>query len=248
MILATQRTGSTWLTDMLDSHPTISSYEELFLPGHEDRRAWGHSDQEFFYAYYARNARRQWPLAGTFWGLRYLEALYATKPSTEAIGMKVMYSQLKEHPWLLPYTVLRRVRVVHLVRKNLLDVILSRETARARKQFHALTSDAVAPSAVSLPAERLVWELENLQRSIQRIRLLLRLLPVPSIEIAYEELTREERAFRPVFRFLGVEPKPLTSRFAKLNREPRAALIANYTEVERALNGTRFEGLLTNDS
>ena len=245
VILATQRTGSTWLSDMLDSHPAISSYEELFLPADADRRPWGPADQEFFDNYYERRVNHRWPLAKSFWALRYLEDLYAPRPTTEAVGMKLMYSQLKERPWLLAYVVLRRVRVVHLVRSNLLDVILSSETAKARRQYHALVSDAVAPSAVSLPAEQLVPELESLQRSVDRIRLLLRLLPAPSVEVSYEELTSDDAAFRPVFSLLGVEPRALTSRFAKLNREPKADLIANYAEVERALKGTRYERLLT---
>jgi hypothetical protein len=232
---------------MLDSHPAISSYEELFLPAHQDPRTWGRADQEFFHNYYARHASRRFPssLHETFWALRYLEDLNSPRPSIDAVGMKLMYSQLKDHPWLLAYMVVRRVRILHLVRTNLLDVILSRETARARGQFHALTSDVVAPTAVTLPAEDLVSELECLQRRIDRIRLLLRLLPAPSIELSYEELTRDETAFGPVFAFLGLEPHPLTSRFAKLNRKPKTALIANYAEVEGVLNGTRFERLLT---
>jgi LPS sulfotransferase NodH len=245
VILATQRTGSTWLTDMLNSHPAIASYEELFLPANADRRPWGPADQELFDNYYERRVRHEWPLAGSFWTLKYLEEFYAPRPQTEAVGLKLMYSQLKERPWLLAYVVLRRVRVIHLVRTNLLDVILSGETAKARRQYHALVSDAVAPSAVSLPTERLVPELENLQRSVDRIRQLLRLLPAPSVEVSYERLTRDEAAFRPVFSLLGVEPHSLGSRFAKLNRAPKADLIANYPEVERALTGTRFESFLT---
>lgn len=246
VILATQRTGSTWLTDMLDSHPAISSHEELFLPADEDRRSWGPAYQEFFDNYYQRQVKRQWPLTRLFWGVRYLEDLYAPRTGTEAIGMKLMYSQLKQRPWLLAYMVLRRVRIVHLVRTNALDVILSGATARARSQYHALASDPVAPSTVNLPAEDLVSELESLQHSVERIRLLLRLLPAPSVEVSYEELTRDDgNAFRPVFGLLGVEPRRLSSRFAKLNRKPKSELIANYAEVERALSGTRFESLLT---
>ena len=229
---------------MLDSHPAISSYEELFLPADEDRRSWGPADQEFFDHYYRRHAKHQFPLTRSYWALKYLDDLYAPRPATDAVGMKLMYSQLKERPWLLAYMVLRRVRVVHLVRTNLLDVILSGETAKARNQYHALASDKVAPSAVSLPVEQLLSDLESLQQSVDRIRRLLRLLPVPSVEVSYEELTRDEAAFRPVFSLLGVEPRSLSSRFVKLNRAPKTELIANYAEVERMLRGTRFECLL----
>jgi LPS sulfotransferase NodH len=244
VILATQRTGSTWLADMLDSHPRIESYEELFLPAKDRRRTWGRSEWEFFHAYYARRAGRRWPAARAVYGMRYLEELYAPRPATEAVGMKLMYSQLKADPWLLAYLVLRRVRVLHLVRTNLLDVVISQETAKARRQYHAVASDAVEQPAVYLNPEQLGPDLESLQRSIDRIRLLLRGLPVPSIEISYEDLTRDENAVGAALRFLDVAQEPLASRFVKLNRRPRQELIANYGEVEAVLSGTRFERFL----
>src|SRR4051812_20114345 len=102
IVLATQRTGSTWLVEMLDSHPAIVAYEELFLARDAHGVTWGREDREFFYAYYARRARRQWPLARVVWSLRYLEEMYSSS-STEAVGLKLMYGQLQAYPWLLAY-------------------------------------------------------------------------------------------------------------------------------------------------
>ncbi len=222
----------------------IESYEELFLPAEDHHRTWGRPDREFFHEYYARQVGRRWPLVRTAYALRYLEELYAPRPETEAVGMKLMYSQLKADPWLLAYIVSRRVRVLHLVRTNLLDVVVSQETAKARSQYHAVASDAVEQPAIYLSPEQLVPELQVLQRSVDRIRLLLRLLPVPSVEISYEDLTRDGSAVDPALRLLHVEPRPLRSRFVKLNRRPRQALIANFDDVKRALRGTRFERFL----
>jgi len=245
VILATQRTGSTWLTDMLDSHPAVASYEELFLPAEDHRKTWGRSDREFFHEYYDRHvAGRRWPLSVPFFSLRYLEELYAPRPGIEAIGLKLMYSQVKRYPWLLAYMVLRRVRVLHLVRTNLLDVVVSQETARARRQYHAYTSAAVDHSAVDLRTDQLVSQLQSLQRSVDAIRLLLRLLPAPSLEISYEDLSSGDDALDDAFEFLGVAPQSVTSRFAKLNRGPKQTLIANYSDVERALRETPFERFL----
>lgn len=244
VVVATQRTGSTWLSDMLDSHPAIAAYEELFLQAEAHDRTWGRTDWEFFHAYYARHATRQWPLARVFWSVRYLEELYAPRPGAEAVGLKLMYSQLRAYPWLLPYIALRRVRVVHLVRTNLLDLLLSRRTAEVRRQYHALASDAVDRSAVRLQADQIVFQLESLQRSIDRIRLILRLLPAPSIEISYEELGVGHGGLDDVVRFLNVVPQRLSSRLTKLNQDTKRALIANYDEVERVLRGTRFQHFL----
>jgi hypothetical protein len=121
---------------------------------------------------------------------------------------------------------------------------VSQETAEARRQYHAYTSEAVDHLAVDLKTEQLLPQLEGLQRSVDRIRLLLRLLPAPNIEISYEELRRRDHALDTVFEFLGVAPRRVTSRFTKLNRGPKQALIANYHDVERTLRGTTFERFL----
>jgi hypothetical protein len=244
VIVATQRTGSTWLADTLGFHPAIASYEALLMPAESHSQTWGRTDREFFYAYYAQRAGHGWPLARTFWCLRYLEELYSPRPETDAVGMKVMYSQLKTYPWLLGYLALRRVRVIHLVRTNLLDVVVSDATAQARRQYHALASDFVDRTPVDLEPQPLVSRLERLQQQVNIVRLLLRLLPTPTIEITYEELTHGNGALDHVVRFLGVEPRPLTSRLTKLNRDTKQALIANYADVECALRGTRFERFL----
>lgn len=245
VVLATQRTGSTWLTDMLDSHPAIVAHEELFLPVESHRRVWGRTDQEFFSTYFARRANRRSPVARLVWSLRYLEELYSPKPATEAIGLKLMYGQLKALPWLVPYLVVRRVRVVHLVRKNLLDLVLSRETAKARSQYHALSSDVVDQSPIHVRTDQLVSQLQGLQRYVDGIRMLLRLLPAPSIEVSYEELVTGAGALDQLLRFLNVAPHSLNSRLTRLNRATKQELIANYEDVERVLRGTRFEHFLT---
>jgi len=244
IVLATQRTGSTWLMDNLNSHPGIAAYEELFLARDAHAGTWAGEDREFFYAYYARRARRRWPFARVLWSLRYLEDLYSSS-STEAVGLKLMYGQLRAYPWLLAYMPLRRVRVVHLVRTNLLDVILSRKTAEARRQYHAHASDSVDHVAVHLQSDQLVPQLESLQQSVDTIRRLLRLLPSPTLEVSYEQLMVGEAALDKVLHFLNVTRKPLSSRLAKLNRAAKPSLIANYPEVEHVLRGTRFERFLT---
>jgi LPS sulfotransferase NodH len=246
VIVATQRTGSTWLADTLDAHPAVAAYEELFLPPEGHRRTWGRADMEFFYAYYERHSTHHTAVSRAFWSLRYLEELYSPRPDTEAIGIKLMYGQLKANPWLLAYLPLRRVRVVHLVRENLLDIVLSQRAAEARSQYHALESDPVDRSAVTLQTDTLVARLESLERSVSRTRRLLKAVPTPCLEISYEELATRHEAIDRVLRFLGVSVRgELVSKFRKLNTEGKRALIANFPEVEKALAGTRFERLLT---
>jgi LPS sulfotransferase NodH len=244
VILATPRSGSTWLADTLDAHPAIASYGELFI-SRANHKLYKDSDYEFFYSYYSERSKRWEPITRAYWSIRYLNAFYASRPGLEAIGCKLTYGQFRARPWLVAYLVLRRIRVVHLVRENLLDVILSLESAEARHEYHALRPDKVQDISVTLDPERLLARLRALNRQIVIGRRFLRLLPVPVLETTYEALVGSSSAVDSIVSFLGVrEHVPLSSRFKKMNTASRRTLLANYDEVERSLDGTPFESFL----
>lgn len=248
VIFATQRTGSSWLMDMLNAHPTVASYDELLRAGAIGSGGWGRTDLEFFEPYYVRNRKYDNRFARTLWSFRYLNALYSTRRGTEAIGMKLMYNQLWQNPWVLIYMMCRRVYVVHLVRTNLLDVIISGETAEARQRYHAWEGEVVETPAVILDPKTVISTLQTLDRRIKIARVLLTLLPISHTEVSYEQLVSNHHLIDDIFTFLDVSRQAgsttLVSRFKKLNTSGKSDLVQNYAEIERALRGTRFECFL----
>jgi LPS sulfotransferase NodH len=245
MIFATQRTGSNWLMTMLDSHPAIASYDELLEGTGSD---WGRPDVEFFDPYYARHRKRDHPLARARWLFRYLNKLYSPRQGTEAIGMKLMYNELWYNPLVLIYMMRRRVRVVHLVRMNHLDILLSEETARARQQFHAWKGDVIEMPTVTLDPKKVISRLKTLEYCVKIARCILALLPIKHFDVTYEDLSANPPLVYDIVAFLEVPTRPelptLASRLMKLNTYRKPELIENYTEIERALKGTRFERFL----
>jgi LPS sulfotransferase NodH len=248
IIFATQRTGSNWLMGMLDSHPAIAAYDELLLAGVTGSGYWGRTDVEFFESYLTRRNRGTNRLARARWSFRYLDELYAPREGVHAIGMKLMYDQLWRNPWVWAYLLSHRVRVIHLVRRNLLDIVLSAETVKARKQPHAWQGHAVDQAAVSLDPDALLSDLKMLEFRVKTARRLLAALPVAHIEVSYEQLTADPLLLRGVFEFLDADfPSDIVtgpSKFKKLNTSSRAELIANYAEVQKALSATRFSHCL----
>ena len=68
---------------------------------------------------------------------------------------------------------------------------------------------------------------------------------IPYTEVIYEDLVgNEEQGFDELFRFLGVEPAPVSSSLQKVNPTSHEELIENYGEVREALEGTKFAGQL----
>jgi LPS sulfotransferase NodH len=245
VILATQRTGSSWVAGMLGSHPTVGTYGELFDRRGKDYPVWGRSDIRYLAAYSRDRGPRRDPVTRASLCFSYLNELYSPRDGLEAIGFKLMYSHVKETPAVFPYICAKRVRVVHLVRTNLLDIIISDDTARARGSFHSTGPDPDQVT-VSLDPATVLARLRALDRQVRVVRRALALTRTPTIEVAYEQLVADPRAFGDVLRFLEVdEPgRDLSSKLQKLNRLTKEQIIDNYGEIESALRPTRFAALL----
>ncbi len=235
---------------MLDAHPAVAAYDELLLTGESGSGYWGRTDLEFFEPYYIRQRKNDNRLARAFWSFRYLNKLYLSRQGTEAIGMKLMYNQLWKNPWVWAYIIRHRVRVVHLVRTNLLDIALSLETLEARKQPHAWEGHVVETLAVTLDPKTIVSDLKTLEFRIKMARWLLAVLPIKGLEVSYEQLVANPSLVNGILTFLDVsiQPKSPTpaSKFKKLNTSDKSELIENYAEIEGVLKGTRFERFLSN--
>ena len=243
VLLSTQRSGSTWVVDMLNSHPHVTCYGALFLPEGRGPQPAG-AQMPYFYDLIEQEgtSRIQQPYRG--W--RFVNSVFRTTQGGKAVGFKLMYSQFKYVPWLLLYLTLKRVRVVHLVRSNKLDHVISAESARLRGQFHQRAGEHVENPPVRLDPnkilDRLLWE----ETKIERARRILSILRVPVHEVTYEHLVQTPARYDDILGFLGTDPNQgeLTTSFRKWNRRGYEESVANFEELRAALSGTRYAALL----
>jgi hypothetical protein len=248
LVLTAPRTGSTWLVDLLNSHPQVAAYGELLLPEGSGAIPGGSQDIPYFTAFLEARGRPRTHAARVRRKLAFLNELYAERDGIAAVGFKLTYRQASLNPGLLPYLSLRRVRVVHLIRTNLLDSVVSFEAARARRVFHVQRGEPLTSVRVHLDPASLLDRLDQHDFSVTRSRVRLSTLRFPFIEIFYEELVgsrRDEKLAR-VLDFLGVRADvgALDSPFVRVNAAPQAELIENYEEVRGVLAGSRFEWML----
>jgi hypothetical protein len=246
VILTAPRSGSAWLVDALNSHPRIAAYGELFVPGAHDREgAYGSQDRPIFTNYAETDGRGRSKLGLLRKRITYLNAVY-DRDDADCVGFKLVYKQATLNPGVLAYLSVRRVKVVHLIRSNVLDSVISWETARARGLFHARKGDEVEPIKVELDATALLDRLDHHEYAITVARGWIRNLRLPYTEAFYEELTgpkRDEKLGR-ILSFLGVEPSPLGTEFVRMNPIEHGELLANYDEIRETLRGSRFEWML----
>ncbi len=246
-VLTTQRSGSTWLIDLLASHPRVRAYTEVFIGRQwtemrdtSDGRGLYDAMQPDLYFFDYRDQQRR-PRPWVTWA--YVDHLCRPSPEYDAVGWKLMYNQLKAWPELAWQWRRDAIRVIHLVRENYIDVLISEELRRRRHLAH--TAEELPPMQVRLEPDRVCDALYRAQRRRRRGEWLLRWSGVHTLPVVYERLCEHtEEVMAEISAFLSVPPAPLHSRFRKMNRLPHWSSLSNYDEVRAALRGTAYEGLL----
>ena len=236
VILSTQRSGSTWVADILNGVEKVKVYGEQFLP---EKRTWDVGEVDFprFIEYENHGIR---PLS-TF---RYLDDLYG---QVENVGFKLMYSQIQQLPETFLYLILKRVKVIHLVRTNYLDVILSTKMAEARGQFHLTSSgDSLDTLQVHLEPEYVLQRIRRQQKKVNIFRNFLKMCSISHLEVQYESLLKNPENFEGIFAFLGFLPseKMPESRLSRIREGRHQEEILNYEQIREVLVEHGFENLL----
>jgi LPS sulfotransferase NodH len=242
IILSTQRTGSSWLLDLLAKLEGCECHGELLLPEPvETEPIAGSSD----YRRYIEVRYSHWLGVRPLSLFSYLNDLYERKGS---IGFNVMYSQLRKHPEILVYLSTKWIRVVHLVRENLLDTVISSKLAAKSGRSHdAVDGESTEDSRVHLDP---IETIEYIRRLERKVDLMARILGAGRLRrtlCLYEDLVRNPETFRCLAEFLllpGYREMPKSS-LVKRQRRPHEESIRNYGEIEKVLtkNGyARFLG------
>lgn len=242
LLLTKSRSGSKWLVELLDSHEQVAVFGELF-GGPEVRSDYGAQGFQRFDDYLARRRdRRVLPLA--WHRLSCLGKLHAARPEARAVGVKLVYGHALTG--VFEYLAIRRARVLHLFRANLLDAALSWELARARGFRGGRRGEPLPAARARLDPVTLRDRLEQHELQIASARSRIRHYRLPALEVCYEELVaRGDETLERILRFLGVEPAiaSLRSTFVSVDSAREDAL-ENLAEVREALSGTRFEWML----
>lgn len=253
-ILTTQRSGSTWFSELLNNHEDICMLQELFLRKKTRRkgvysknpREWPGAPKEKF-AHYRNFIDR--PESGvrpisTFRYLNEFGECFSNK--YYSVGFKLMYNQLVKQPEVLLKLAVDNYKIIHLIRSNYLDVLISKTRLKKGGSSHAKSK---------LDMEPVILETSSLLRNISIQRNLnlffsaaLKLFPNPTLEVSYCDLKNNRKGtLESVEDFLGVRRMNFSSyesRLHKMGEGTYKEKIMNYKQVEEVLSGTKYESLL----
>jgi LPS sulfotransferase NodH len=238
VILTTQRSGSTVLWRCLDCNPAISVRGEMFLPSHPGANAYAaflKSSTKYRLYHYIANKRNV---------AAYFERFFSVWPDSEAVGFKLMYGQMNSNikKWILDHD----VSIIHLVRKNKLKTILSRETMKLRQVSHVSSGDTVEDVKVELDVETLIPRISRMEKEVQKYGEMFSSLPY--LQVTYEEFVNDPNSCaEQIFSFLGISSmNNLELPLKKINSDSVEQLISNYAEVRARLLDSPYANLLDN--
>jgi len=178
-------------------------------------------------------------------GARMLADQVQSKQPT-AVGFKLKYQQLDKYPEILPYLREHKIKIIHLIRRNLLASIISAEMvpemlARFR---HANLSKSTRLDglslSVSLDSSTIVAQLSALEYLIDKSKAVI--AGLPTIEVTYEDLIQSPtKTNRSILRFLGIDPRgTLKSKYRKIMPNLPKDGIRNIGQIREILGQTRF--------
>jgi LPS sulfotransferase NodH len=261
VILATQRSGSTYLRSWLNRHPDIRCHEEIFLPKQEYAESFasflrdkmrgrkmveelisqGHTSLfpvNLYFSLYMRQLRSSRPKVLSFDELWQASSFRpcANKCDATWVGYKLMYNQINIVPSLLNYHLKHVSKCIHLVRRNVLEILVSRLIAEKTGIWHSKnetkqTSIFIEPD-YALKEYRSIANLQNKHSELAS--------RWGGVTVYYEDFFNEfkqKNEMKKILSYLdldvNVEIKPVN--LTKIIKMPIASVIENYLEVREHL-------------
>jgi len=256
VVVGTQRTGTTVLRSVLGTHPDIATFGEVFLNRHSNMKE---SYYGFLQKAVAENSELVIPSSDNNQTLftrymSYLEEL--CNPESECLTIDCKYNFLmgamvpgelgiNRRPHLLHLFRLNNVKIIHLIRKDVLATYVSSLLSVKNQVWATDDLKKLTTRSVVVPTENLVGQL---QARVDEQNYFLSLLNDVALTVAYEDMIVENEfsveVMDKVAKLLSLENKfDLEPRLKKMAPE-KAESIQNYGEVQKCLKGTKFEQFL----
>lgn len=237
VIYTTQRTGSTLLVQLLDSHPQVLCIGEAFIDSeiyHAEYSYYRYIKESIWRRAYSRLFRSR--------AVKYYLNRFYSLPQQQAVGFKMMASYTPQFDCVLRYIRENDVKIIHLVRQNYLKKYLSLARASQSGQWHA--RKPVQPRKIHVEPNNLVQGIRRLKEEDTLLNTYLD--GMPALKITYQSLQqRQDAAVGRILDFLQVDQDiELTADLVKINPDSAKDVIANYEEVADSLRGTEYERFL----
>ncbi len=243
VIFTLPRTGSTLLSKSLNKHPEIFCDDEIFHFSFRDY----FSPQQFRFwkirflpkkINYIINYPRTSLILKNF-----LDQFYTNKQGEnfKARGFKLMYYQTFYTPGLISYLKKNNIKVILLLRENILRNALSDLRARATGIYHNQDDNEEQRSGLSkftVDTETLKQRMDNIIKQNKKLANIVH--DTNYLKIRYEDFTDWNVTMNRIAKFLNVSTTEISAGAKKLNPDNLTDMIENYSEVENWLKQNNY--------
>ena len=223
IILSRSRTGSNFLLSLLNSHPNIDCYGELFLHlrGKDSLEIW--------------------------------KRIFKKHPGRiKCVGFKLFYYHPVDSDDKKVWNLIEgdpQIKIIHLKRKNLLRTILSRKIAEKTKIWKENSTKTFIPpkeKAVKLSHVECLNEFNKIRAWENEADA--RFSKHAIFEIYYEDLVHQrDVVMNDVYSFLNLKKHQPYTDLRKQNKEGFQDLILNYNSLKVSFTGTGWESMFEED-
>lgn len=245
VIFTLPRTGSTLLSKSLNKHPDIFCDDEIF---HFAFRDYFSPNQFRFIKIKLFPKKINYLINYPLTALKMKGFLdnYFTNKSGEnfkARGFKLMYYQTFYTPGLLSYLKKNNIKIILLLRENILRNALSDLRARSTGIYHNQEDNEEQRAQLT----KLKVNTGDLQQKMNDIirqnnKLAETVKDMDFIKIHYEDFADWENTMKKLENFLGVPAASITAGAKKLNPDNLQDMIENFSEVNDWLQQNNYAG------
>jgi hypothetical protein len=243
VIFTLPRTGSTLLSKTLNKHPEIFCDDEIF---HFSFRDYFSVNQFRFIKipFLPKKINYVVNYPATYLRLpSFLDKYFTNKKgeNCKAIGFKLMYYQTLYTPGLISYLKKNNVKIILLLRENILRNALSDLRARATGIYHHQDDNEEQRSGLSklnVDTDALKQKMNNIVRQNQKLEAIVK--DMDYVKIYYEDFANWDVTINKIADFLDVSRQPVKAGAKKLNPDALQDMIANFAEVESWLKQNNY--------
>jgi len=248
LILATQRTGTNLLADLLKSHSNIVSYYEIFW---KENKQLGKGFKPFNdYKIYNLSVKFPVEFLKQYIFRNYSEII-------EAVGFKLMYNQLSQYKINEIINMHdNSINIVHLKRRNKLRTLVSlrlTEKNNIWSQFQQEQPLFVPEIRKNISKNTKPYSIKTVKLSIKECERFFKLITKkekifdkmisknPVLPLYYEDLkVNIEPEVNKLISFLNISKEKLTTHTVKQNPQPLSKSIENYYELSEYFKNTHW--------
>lgn len=231
IILSTQRSGSTYLSYLLHSHPAVCVNGEMYHHTHISG-APGRPKLHNFFTFQLRNTLPVF----------FLNYFALTSPQPASVtGCRIMYDQLAAFSPLENYvSTSTAIKIIHLKRKNLFESFVSFQLASRSGSWVTFNQPYRAePPLVVSPKKCLRYF-----KTVTKLRDAYDLLFArhETLEVWYEDLQNDPTFHsNRIFDFFGIQRKSVTSPTKKQSLQPVHEIVSNFSALRKFFAKSQWE-------